>query len=481
MSLSAKAWGAKSTDTIKMPTVSSPDVGVSLLVMYRTTCLPKKDKATGIRQAGPNDFTKFFAVPMQGATVSWHQGKDKGGGDIAKMLATGTTGTTAEVHEPMVLKPFECSWLFKIFNKPVGLVPGRIYELRGVVYNEWKPSATEPVQKSLRASSIVASDKSFFDYYPSIPFAVRTPKFTEGENESHFFALPIENQAQARNELLEAGGPLFLGRLKVHDELDSTHLTRKNKEGVESIGYTDGLNQYNGAKNPIVDAFLQEEGAAEGKRVGLMMPFYHENVDPLHLDMPAWRALACKFLPVLTGLMAGSLDAKGTSKIDITPELRSEFDQVADTFASIVLNVPLMIQRAGFQIDPAHVGLFVKGALWGLRHPDWAVSPMRDDYATPALNLMLVEGDVRRVLAQAHKGLVDIYVVLNHGMDDDEMAMMRMLPLAERAPALQSKSARVHGRAVYAVYAVAAGVRQLVGEPLLEAPVEQEEKRAKTE
>lgn len=365
---------------------------------------------------------------------------------------------------------------FGIFNPPDVVIKttfeGQIYTVRGVVYSTYQESAMSEVLTSYMCKLIVPSEKTFADYFSSIPFEMRSFNVERdcvvGDKEydqtlpSTFIAMRLEQLDSVRRELVKEL-PTLICRLALPTEnFDSAYLMRKPEKAPEQMALTNGVSLTGqGYAPPVLMAYMQLTPDESSIKI-IAVPFGGYQNDWVALQIPnltAWYAMAPLLLPLATGYVVGQIDRKRTDGYQSV----ANADATAMLYSTLLLDVPEMIRRAGFAIPANEVAGFLSEPITNLRcNGGWETSYANLNMQNTVLNLSNVEGDATGIIEAAKTGAIQCYVVTTHQLDDAEVEALRQDP--DVVMKLKDPKKYLGGgkNRTLCVYAVGHGVRKLL-------------------
>ena len=433
--------------TIKIDSVKLPEEGRTVIVQYRATF---KDKEASV--ASP---TSLVGIVLADVEINEFVKKDKKKAKdqprkksrALTLLADDDGAENVEEPEvvagpPLLLRAFEGAVFFKFFDtyKPLPkLVPGCIYEFRGVTYSIWHEGND---RVSFKVEQCVPVDRVLT--YDAIPVEHR---LIQEERD-----LPCIGQQYDKNK----PGALFAMQLdNVHwamelntmyckvqlpDDNDKYWYFRppKEKGGPEELALTSGLNDDGTQRlSPIFDAVaVYADGNTQ--KYAIRYGGYQDDFYALHLDVHDWKILAPYLLSKAKGIVVGVVNREGTEGMIAPPG----YSGALSAYCTLCLDVPTMIRRSGVHVR--HPGPLLPES----KHPNWSTSLLALDRNAKAINLKNYNGDPTSMTGE-------YWIVCNHGLDSVDA--INALDIDQRLDCLLGKgpiNMKLPDKPVFACYLV---------------------------
>lgn len=438
---------------IKIASVSLSKEGKTVTCMYRYVY-----KDAEAKEKAP---TSIIGVVLQNAMINKAVPKktkpETGGAKRSKTMAllndedepaTAPAAASGAISSPIALEAFGPPVFFKYFttNKALPkLVPGGIYEFRGVTYDIWGDGDG---RASFSVQQVVPSDRTLEDFpmesrmlYVERDCPVSGMDYDK-QQPGALFTLQLDNR------VWEKTPNTMHCRFQVPETADIYMLTRKidlkADDSPREIALTGGVGEQGGQMkvfSPVLDALAVHADGSE-KKFAIRIGGYQKDFYALHLEVDDWMALALPMLGAAKGLIVGSVNREHTEGM-ITPE---GYDGAIAAYATVCLDVPAMVRRIGVPVD--HPGALVAGPK--ANYPGWAGSLVALNRATRAINLKYYDGDIAKLLAKG-----ECWVVCNHGLESLD-AVLALTP-QERLDCLLGKgkiNLKLPAKPVFAVYVI---------------------------
>jgi hypothetical protein len=424
MPLTFVAFNAPQTDVVRVKAAAITEGSNPITAILKARIPPKK-KAEGAKPDAKDPPVNYAVLLIKPVTLNRYLSKtEKEALDLPK---------DAKPGEPATFNAFTTQYV-KIFGGPMNLKPGHAYEFLGGFYTTYQVEEDSEPLISLKAVQVKPLDFDVQQMFRDLPYEMRCIKTNVKPS---FFAVPVEQDADARSKLQASQGDnILLAKLEIPPGgLDTNNLVRtygdetKGQIVKNEISFTAGKTG-NAYLDPMTLVFQSTTGPESGEVIPLQ--FYCESsaFDAFMLTVFEWELFGKALMPVATGMMFGEIDF---DKTEMMPP-HEKYDRIYAARAVLLLNAEEMIRRVAVPLDWEGLQSFYDPQ--ELNSDFWPLCKVKTDKTTSILNLGNVKGDFSSLKPLVEAGTVQIYVLANWNIDADDFTALKALPMADRVGAI---------------------------------------------